>query len=119
MLALLLDCLAGYRLTRLVTADTITEPARAAWIEAAYVGQDCYQEARALVEQDGGSWDEVVQNDPHPPRLAELVTCRWCAGMWIGLGVVLARRLAPRAWDPLARALTVSALAALLARLED
>lgn len=106
---LLIDALAAYRLTRLVTADSITEPLRAAVIASTY--------AEGLDE--GETWDEVVMNDPRPPRLAELVTCRWCAGVWVSFGVVAARRFAPRLWDPIARALAMSAGAALIAGLED
>lgn len=116
-LVLAVDALAAYRLTRLVTADTIAEPARAVVIQAGY------ERERPGVEVPepgpGSTWTEVALNDPDPPRLAELVTCRWCAGFWVAVGVVAARRLAPRAWRPLADALAFSAAAALLARLED
>jgi hypothetical protein len=54
-----------------------------------------------------------------PPRLATLITCRWCAGMWIAAGVTAARLARPGAWDPVARGLALSASAVLLARLED
>jgi hypothetical protein len=119
-LALLVDALAAYRLTRLVTADTITEPARGAIIERAYrADRVTHREGVSLVAEPGGTWSEVALNDPEPPKLAELVTCRWCAGMWVSLGVVAARRLVPRAWRPLADTLALSAAAALLARLED
>lgn len=87
--ALLVDALAVHRLTRLVTDDDITEPLRTAW------------ETKA------------------PPWLAPLATCRWCASIHIAIAAVTLRRLAPRAWDPLARALALSSTGTLLARLED
>lgn len=109
----LFDLVATYRLTRLVTADDLTLPLRDRIVRAAYeragvnTGEMYHPALFAMAEDDD------------PPKLATLVTCRWCAGVWISLGVVVARRLCPRAWPPLARALTYSAGAALLARLED
>jgi hypothetical protein len=67
---------------------------------------------------EGQGWQAVAEADPDVPKLAELVTCRWCAGMWVSLGIVLvARRF--RWWPPIAQALAMSAAAALLAQLED
>jgi hypothetical protein len=90
-LEIAVDLLATYRLTRLATADAIGEPARLA------------------VEERRGE----------DSKLATLVRCRWCAGMWIAGGVVLARHLVPKAWDPMSKALAFSAGAGLLAALED
>lgn len=108
---LLVDALATYRLTRLATADVISEPVRMAVVR------------RVGVEADPGEHEttaqEVVEAMPDPPRLATLVTCRWCAGMWIAGGVALARRAAPGMWDPAARGLALAATAVLLSRLED
>jgi hypothetical protein len=39
--------------------------------------------------------------------------------VWIAAGVVVARRTAPRAWEPVARASALSAAAVLISRLED
>lgn len=75
------DALASFRLARLVMADTFP-PAR---------------RARTLIRQKGPEW------------AAELIECPWCVGMYTSLGVVAARAVAPRAWDPLARALAISA----------
>lgn len=113
-LPVILDALAAYRLTRLVTADTIAEPVRGAVVAYAYE-----REAGGVEPGDGETWTETAINDPTPPKLAELVTCRWCAGFWIAVLVVVARRVAPRAWRPVGEAFAFSALAALLARLED
>lgn len=117
---LLVDVLAAHRLTRLVTADVLTQPIRDRWIHAAYVGA-----GRATLMVEGGDtteegvWQTVVDGDPEAPKLATLVTCRWCAGMYVAAGVVLARRLFPRQWGPLARVLAVSSASALLAAVED
>ncbi len=120
MTPLLLDALATYRLTKLVTDDQITAGLRDKVIEWAYERESCGRETVAAVaEQAGidvltpGAWAEVVANDPDPPKLAYLVTCPYCASVWLAAGVVLARRVAPRAWRPLAEVLALSALAGL------
>ena len=108
---LVVDALATYRLTRLATADVISEPARMAVLRRAG--------ATPAPGQEDLTAQEVVEALADPPKLATLVTCRWCAGMWIAAGVATARRLAPNAWEPVGRALALSAAAVLLARFED
>lgn len=113
---IVIDALAAYRLTRLVTADTITEPVRLALVEDAY-----HAVARQLPEVQAGATVEerVAADDEDPPKLATLLTCRWCAGVWVAAGVMAARRLAPRQWGVVADGLAISAAAALVAALED
>lgn len=110
-MGLLVDGLATYRLTRLATADVISEPIRMALLR------------RTGAEPPPGHEDptaqEIVESLDHPPRLATLITCRWCAGVWIAAGVTAVRLVAPKAWEPVARGLALSAGAVLLARLED
>ena len=117
-LELLVDAGAAYRLTKLLTDDEITEEPRAALVRRSFAG--CGLEYDA--DENEVALDVVqryrVEHGP-PPKLATLVTCRWCAGVWIGAGVVAARRLAPRAWQPLAEALSLAAAAALVAGLEQ
>lgn len=109
-MALLVDVLATYRLTRLATADVISEPARLALLR------------KMGTEPEPGEEDptaeELVEGMARPPRFATLITCRWCAGVWIAAGVSVARFVAPRAWQPVSRGLALSAVAVLLARLE-
>lgn len=125
----LADALSAYRLTRLVTADTILRGWRDGVVRRTYITDRRYS-ARVLKEQLAaelgiddlsrpGAWSELAMADDNAPKLATLITCRWCAGTWVSLFVVAARRYAPRLWDPLAQALAMSAGAALLARLED
>ena len=108
---LVVDVLATYRLTRLATADVISEPARQAVLRrsGAEIGPE-HVDLTAV---------EVVDALKDPPRIATLVTCRWCAGMWIAAAVTGARLAAPRFWKPVSRGLALSAAAVLLARLED
>jgi hypothetical protein len=112
MVDLVLDGLATYRLTRLATADVISEPYR-----RSLVGRLMGWGAEELAATTPTSL-EAVEGAEDPPKLARLITCRWCAGMWIAGGVVAARALAPRAWDPVARGLALSTGAALISRLE-
>lgn len=114
----LYDALAAYRLTRLATADVLLQAPREAIVRWAYERAGV-ADRQCLAEPEPTTWADLAIADPDAPKLATLVTCRWCAGMWISLGVVAARRLCPRAWTPLAKALTYSAGAVLLARLED
>ena len=81
-LTLATDAAAAYRLTRLVTTDTITEPMR----------------------------DWVANRAPNG-RVDTLVNCPWCTGVWVGFAVQVARTVAPRAWSPVARALALAAIA--------
>lgn len=137
---LAVDALAAYRITRLVTADVITEPIRHKIVRDAYqrawrrydatvlgdlaqddntlwdtVGEDFGPEDRA----EGETLEDAVARDHDAPKLATLVTCRWCTGVWVAAGIVVARRVAPRAWAPVARGAALAAGAVLVAGLED
>lgn len=119
---LVVDAVAAYRLTRLVTDDEILHRQREAFIARTYRWASPAENAVDAGILTGGTWTEtaIVDTADHAaPKLATLVTCRWCAGIWIGFGVVAARRLAPRAWAPVAEALSVAAAAALLAGFEE
>ena len=82
---LLVDVLATYRLTVLVIDDVITEPLREKIFE---------------------------KHDPREHGWSYVLTCPWCASMWIGMGVMISRRVAPRKWDVVAKALAASAITA-------
>lgn len=90
-LLVLLAVLATARLTRLVVRDAITDPPRA-WL-AQHAG----------------------------PGVTYLVHCRWCASIWLGVGVAAAVYNWPARWwvaIPLI-GLAASHITGLLARLED
>lgn len=93
--ALVVDGLAAFRLTRLVVDDTITDKARSLTLTTA--------------ERIGGSSASDFA--------ADLLSCYWCAGMWVSAGVVCARTCAPRMWRPVAATLALSAIAGLLGSL--
>jgi hypothetical protein len=110
---LVIDALATYRLTRLATVDAIGEPLRQSIVRRA-LGTDVDGAG-----DEGPSAQELVEDHSDPPRIATLVTCRWCASVWIAVGVVGARRWMPSWGDPAARAFALSAVAVLVAGLED
>lgn len=120
-LAAAIDALATFRLTRLVVEDQLTVEWRDALISAAYATEGREATMVRALEEMGldmrpGVWaDQVVPNDPDPPKLAYLITCPWCAGMYVAAGVAIARRLAPRPWQALAKVLALSAAAGIIA----
>lgn len=79
------DALATARITRLITRDTILRVPRNRLIRS---------------EHEVG---------------AEFITCPWCVSVWIGFGVLAARRVAPRVWGPVAVALACSEVAGVIA----
>lgn len=131
---LILDAVAAHRMTRLVTLDVIFAEPRAAVIRWAYTRQaeangkslrSHLHEALAAVAAHGPEdltpveWEELAMSDDNAPKVATLITCRWCASVYLAAGIVIARRFAPRFWDPVARAAALSSVSALLARVED
>jgi hypothetical protein len=113
----IVDALACYRLTRLVTRDTLTEPARRVWVESVYSGAG--RMLPAVASQDGVTSGEIVSATVDPPTLATLATCDWCASVWIAAGALAIRRFVPKVWEPLAELLAMSAVAGLLAGHEE
>lgn len=77
-----------------------------------------------------GSWGEVRWGvdgttgnatwtwvEGHP--LGELITCPWCASVYVAAGCALVAAVAPRSWRVLSRVLAGSLVAGHAARLED
>lgn len=130
MIDLIVDVLAVHRLTRLIVDDTLTQEPRERVIAHAY-GADIVggldgrvarmlddAEQNHLVALDASDyWQQIVGLDEMPPKLATLVTCRWCASVWVGLAVVVVRRR--RWWRPLATALALSSASTMLVSVED
>lgn len=119
---LAVDALAVFRLTRLATADTLLHQPREAIVRAAYQARVGFDDADAdsfLSTTATDTWAELAEADgPAAPKLATLVTCRWCASVWLAAAVYTARRYAPRLWGPVAHVLAGSAVGTLLAGLE-
>jgi len=108
-----LDILAVHRLTRLATKDSITSPWRSRLIAAAYGSPDAARR-EADHEED---WHRKLALDDNPPKLAELLTCRWCMSVWIAGAVMLVRHTRP--WRVLRYLLALSSASTLLAQIED
>jgi hypothetical protein len=86
----LVDTLAVARITRLVVADTITEDVR--------------------------TWAALRLQVRGHEKVAYLLECPWCAGMWVSLAVALAHRSA--AWKVLRWPLAASYAAGFLSGYE-
>lgn len=115
-LALVVDMVACYRLTRLVTKDSLLVNVRDWIIKRSYEPQT--RNLSLTEPTEPGDWANYAEGDPSAPKLATLITCRWCTGIYVAVGVVAARSLVPRYWDPMARMLTVASAGALIAGLE-
>lgn len=114
--ALTLDAISAYRITRLVTADKLFVNLRDDIIRHAYKAADKPFNATQIIAP--GDWAVLAEADPDAPKLATLITCRYCTSVYVAAGIMLARALAPRAWDPMARMLTVASAGVLIAGLE-
>lgn len=117
MTSFVVDALATYRLARLVVSDVLTFRWREGWIAAAYQRAGRRAEVEIMLGpfgSDAATWkDAALIEAERAPKLAYVVACPWCASIWLGAVVVLARRLVPRAWAPVATALAASAVAGL------
>jgi hypothetical protein len=110
---LVTDVLAVHRLTRLVTKDTLLHEPREAIIEASYT-------YTVRLPPNFETWAELAEADgPDAPKVATLITCRWCTSVWLAAGVVALRRLIPGLWGPMAQLLAASSVSTLLAGLEQ
>jgi hypothetical protein len=87
--AVIVDALATYRLTRLLVSDGIADRPR----------------------------DALLQRlrDRNRNKLVELIECPWCLGFWVAGAVVIARCGAPAVWGPTAKVLAFSAGAGIVA----
>lgn len=81
------DALAVYRLTKLVIDDKITE------------------DVREKV------WEKYP---PESTKIGYLFSCPWCVSMWVGLGAVAVKKVAPDAWEALSTAMAASAVSGIL-----
>lgn len=89
MNAWIVDALAVYRITHLITGDVILEDIR-----------------NPIVE-----WSI----DNHHRKLRTFVTCPWCVSPYAAVAVMVARRRFPALWGPIATALAYSAVSGVVA----
>lgn len=80
--SLVIDTVAVYRLTKLITDDLITEDLR-----------------------------NLVYNHTQPSsKLRYLITCGWCSSFWAAVAIVSLRRISPDAANIISTALALSAV---------
>lgn len=89
-MVLAIDALATWRLVRLAQEDLITADLREKWI----------------IKHGAGFW-------------GPLASCPHCLAVWVGLGAVALRTVAPRIWGPIAAGLASSAGASLITMAVD
>lgn len=95
LLQIAFDVLATYRLTTLVKDDKITE------------------DVRNLVFKKYGQ-----PSDENSHKLSYLLACPWCLSVYFGGLAVLVGARWPRAWKPVSKALSYSALTGLLSEVK-
>lgn len=83
----LVDMLACFRLVRLVVDDKVTDPWR----------------------------QRIWDRHPVDHGIGFLISCPFCTAPYVATAIVVARRLAPRAWSSVAEILALSAVAGELA----
>lgn len=103
----MLVCLATHRLTRLLVTDEITTPAR-----------------EALQNRAEARWATGTGRTPPADewgsRIAYLLSCPWCASVWVAAAVVAALAAAGHApAHPLLLTLAASTVTGLLTGLEE
>lgn len=75
--------------------------------------------ARGLNPAVAQAWTEYAAHvDEDPPKTATGLVCRWCVSVWLGVLVIIARRVAPKTWRLVARALALSSASTLMSGLE-
>jgi hypothetical protein len=129
---LLADSLACHRLTRLVAADVITQPLRdrvLAWAWRDRAGEvvdalrpsDPWPSPVQLRHLPAGSIQQAMEEETltDPPKLATLITCRWCAGVYVAAAVTVLSAARVPGWRWASRGLACASAAALWASLED
>lgn len=95
---LVLHFLACWRLCQLAIRDRITLPIRGRLIRWAYQRADGPDQATDAEPATLGEWDDLAQADADAPPLAILVTCWWCAGLWIAAGWTGFAAVWPAGW---------------------
>lgn len=105
--------LAAYRLTRLVTGDSLTEPLREQifnrWPPDIDRAALRWNGARLVVRAD-----DAARPAPHP--VGRLIACSWCSGLWCAALVVA---LAARQGDVPLPVLTAAAVATIVGFLSE
>ncbi|GIN19209.1 MAG TPA: DUF1360 domain-containing protein [Bacillus bacterium] len=96
--------MAVFRLTRLLVYDQITE-----WIRSPFM--DEYEE-----KNDEGKTEVYLLPKEEGLRgwMGALLSCFWCTGIWVSIGLFLMRYYIPVLYKPVVIVLAVAGLAALV-----
>lgn len=95
---LIVDVLAAWRVTRLITTDTFP-PVKTVrdWLLRRWPSPDAEYPVHEVIEDDDGprlsTGVPVMPVDGRwlavtPHWFGDLITCPWCAGMWVSLAVI-------------------------------
>lgn len=130
-LAFVVDLLAAYRLTRLVTADLVGG-ALIRWPITRWAYRDRDDDVLGPL---GPQLDDMVDEDMHearamrghgdhdnpelPPSIVVVLRCRWCFGFYVGLAVAALRWGVPDVWEWVGLGLALSCAGPLVSVLED
>lgn len=85
---LIVDGLACHRIARLIVTDEIFDRPRAHLMTALHAA----------------GYEKAIEG----------LRCTWCTSVYVAFGVAAARALAPRAWQPVARALALADVAGIV-----
>jgi len=96
-----IDALAIYRLTRLVTRDTITEGLR----------ETIEKEIQTMVSSG-------LTTQKNADKIVYLMGCDWCMSIWVAAFAYTLRKYVPAVWDTLKYVLAASAVTGALASQE-
>lgn len=117
-LGLVVVGLASYRLTRIVTTDTLTDRARERLYRWAWVEPDepdlyalRYREHNGDAPFPGEGVQPMPRNGGARTYVAELFNCPWCLGVWVSAGVYCAWGWWH--WMPVRAAIVILAVAGL------
>lgn len=123
-LELVVDCAATFRLSRLVTTDSLTQLWRDRLILRSYLRAGMPAEAMEEDVPGTGTAQVMAEADIEQgstattsglvPRLAVLLVCRWCIPVEIAAGITAARWAVPAVWDPIGYGLAAATVAGLL-----
>jgi hypothetical protein len=112
VLDLLIDILAAHRATILIARDRVTGPVR--WRVIAFAYRRHHGNRFSIRKPYGPHVDQMVTDDPDPPKLAYFMHCLWCLGLWISIALVAVTLVTPRGAAVAKRALALSSALALI-----
>jgi hypothetical protein len=96
--------LACFRLTRLIVFDKITE----------FLRQPFFDEVEEETEDGTLEVYYLPKSTPIKKFIGELLSCYWCTGVWISMGVIAGYLFLPSIFVPIILVFSVAGLAAIV-----